>query len=251
MKISKYHSCENVFLITDYKKEIDYSALALNLCDSLMADGLIIFKNDPIEMIFYNKDGTLARMCGNGIRCLMHYLYDKFKIYKYLKIKVCDKEYECQINHIDPFISTVGLGIGEYINDFINKKIQINDKEFIISAFNLGVNHLVVLVDDLNDNLENIEMIFNYELFSKEFNVNLVKILTNNTFEILTYEKGVGITKGCGTGAAASAYILHTEFMMDKNLTAINQGGILRIDIEEEILLTGESKFISEYEINL
>lgn len=251
MKVSKYHSCENVFLIIDYVKEIDYEAVAYNLCTEFQADGLIVFKNDPIEMIFYNKDGSLANMCGNGIRCLMHYLYNKFQIYKYLKVKVNDKYYECEINSTDPFVSSVSLGIGQYVNDFVNKRVIVDDKEFLTSAFILGVPHLIVLTDDINSDFLYSEKIFNHKLFQSEFNVNLVKILTNDTFEILTYEKGVGFTKGCGTGAAASAYILHTEYLMDKNLTAINQGGILKVDIEEEIILTGQSKFVNEYEINI
>lgn len=249
MKVSKYHGCENVFLIVDYEASVDFQKLSTQLCNSFLADGMIVFKNDPIEMIFYNKDGSLAKMCGNGIRCLMHYLYHKFNIYKYLKVKIADNFYECQINHINPFIVTVALGLGDYVSDIINKKIVVDDKEFVVSAFEIGVKHLVVISEDFNEDLPYIEKIFNHELFNREYNINFVKYLTNDTFEIVTYEKGVGLTKGCGTGAAASAYILHTEYMMDKNLTAINQGGILKIDIEEEIFLTGESKFVCEYEV--
>ena len=251
MKVTKYHSCENVFLIVDYNQEVDYSMLSFNLCNSLEADGLIAFKNDPVEMLFYNKDGSQAKMCGNGIGCLMHYLYDRFYIYKYLKIKVGDKYYDCQIDNINPFITTISLGIGDYINNLIMKQIVIDDQQFTVTAFDLGVNHLVVITTDIERDLIYLERIFNHELFNKEFNVDLVKILDDSTFEILTYERGVGITKGCGSGAAASAFVLHSLYLMNKNLTALNQGGLLKIDIEDEIYLTGESKFVCEYEYNL
>ena len=72
MKVYKYHSCENIFLITDYKENIDFSDVAKKLCVDV--DGLIAVKYDPFEMCYFNKDGSKALMCGNGIRCTMHYL---------------------------------------------------------------------------------------------------------------------------------------------------------------------------------
>lgn len=251
MKLYKYHSCENSFLITDYKKGVNFSELAKKVCLKFNTDGLILFTNDPIELIIYNQDGSKANMCGNGIRCLMHYLYNRFKVYKYLKIKAADVDYECNILSIEPMIISVGLEIRTCLNDFFNKEVFINDRKFLISSFNTGVNHLVVVSNDLNADINYLELIFNHELFNEEYNVNLVKILDNQTFEIITYEKGVGFSKSCGTGAAASAYILHTEYGLNKSMIAISQGGILKVDIEDKIILSGQTKYVSEHEIEL
>lgn len=248
VKLSKYHSCENSFLITNYQNNIDYSSLALNYCGKYQSDGLVVFKCDPIEMLFFNKDGSEASMCGNGIRCLMHYLYDKYRIYNSLKIKTKAGYYDCEIIGKDPFTSSVYLGIGIEREDIVKKEIIIDDKKFIVTAFHLGVLHAMVLSENISKDKLYIEKIFNYELFNKEANINIVTPLSKNTFEILTYERGVGVTSACGTGVAASAYVLHTQYEMENDLIALTPGGILKVIINDEIILTGESYFVDEYE---
>lgn len=244
MIIDKYQSCENTFLITFFKKQVDYSLLAQELCLKHNSDGLLIFKNDPMQMIVYNKDGSEADMCGNGIRCLTHFLYNKFNIYNYLEIKTKSGSYECEVISNNPFISSVRLGIGEYVDDILKEKIIINEKEFVVSALRIGVLHLIVLSDDFTEDSNYVIDIYNHPKFNKQFNISLVKPISSNVFEFLTYERGVGFTKSCGTAAAACGYILNTEYNLESNLTAISPGGILKIDIEDEIILQGESYFM-------
>ena len=150
MRISKYEGCGNSFLIVKFENDINYKFVAQSVCLKYEADGLIVFKMDPIEMFIFNKDGTEAMMCGNGIRCLMHYLYDKFKIYKYLEIKTKSGIYECEIVNKEPFISSVRFEIGQYVDDIINRKLIINDKEFIVTGFNLGNLHVMILKKIVN-----------------------------------------------------------------------------------------------------
>ena len=73
MRISKYEGCGNSFLIVKFENDINYKFVAQRFCLKYKVDGLIVFKMDPVEMFIFNKDGTEAMMCGNGIRCLMHY----------------------------------------------------------------------------------------------------------------------------------------------------------------------------------
>lgn len=249
VKVYKYHSCENVFLIIDYVENVDFSLMSEKLCNDLNADGLLIFKNDPMQMIVFNKDGTEANMCGNGIRCLMNYIYDRFGIYNFAKIKTKSGNYNCEIVNKEPFVSSVSLGAGNYPNNIIKKDLIIKDKTFYVTLFELGVPHLIVPSSNFTEDEKYIKHLFEHNLFSEKVNINLVNPLSRSVFEMITYEKGVGFTKSCGTGAAASAYILHTEYEMDNNLVAVCPGGILKVDIEEEIILTGESSFIEEYEI--
>ena len=76
MRFCKYHGCGNDFIITDYADGVDYSALAQKWCDrktGIGADGFIAVRQNPLEMVFYNMDGSRAPMCGNGIRCFAAY----------------------------------------------------------------------------------------------------------------------------------------------------------------------------------
>ena len=248
MKIYKYHSCENSFIVLEFQKKIAYDKVSKFLCEKYDVDGMIVVKVDPVTMLFYNKDGSKAKMCGNGIRVVMHYFYDKFGIYKHLDIKTDGGIFTCEVINKDPFISAVSLGMGEYKDNIIKQSIMVKGKEFIITLFELGVLHLVALSNDFSEDEKYIVDLFNHPLLDEKYNINLVKPINSNVFEILTYEKGVGFTKACGTGAASSAYILNTEYGMNNDMIAICPGGLLKIDILDEIILTGESMFVSSYE---
>ena len=251
MKIYKYHSCENSFIVLEFNKSIEYDKIANALCLKYDVDGMIVIKIDPVTMIFYNKDGTKAKMCGNGIRVVMHYFYDRFGIYKYLDIKTDSGIYTCEIINKEPFVSCVSLGIGEYKDNIIKQSIIIKGKEFIVTLFELGVLHLVTLSNDFSEDEKYIVDLFNHPLLGGKYNINLVKPINSNVFEILTYEKGVGFTKACGTGVAVSAYILNTAYGMNNDMIAICPGGLLKVEILDEIILTGESMFIDSYEETL
>lgn len=251
MKIYKYHSCENSFIVIEFQKNIEYDTFATRLCNKYDVDGMIVVKIDPVCMIFYNRDGSRAKMCGNGIRVVMNFFYDRFGIYKYLDIKTDSGVYTCEVINKEPFISSVSLGLGEYKNNIIKHKIKIEDKEFEVSLFELGVPHLVLLSKDFTEDEKYIVQLFNHPLINKNANINLVKSLNSNIFEMITYEKGVGFTKACGTGAASSAFVLHNEYQMNNELIAVCPGGILKVDILDEIILTGESQFIESYDEEL
>ena len=251
MKIYKYHSCENYFIVTEYERNTEYDNISKDLCNKYDVDGLIVVKMDPVSMIFYNRDGSKAMMCGNGIRVVMHYLYNRYGIYKHMDIKTDGGIYTCEIINKEPFVSSVSLGIGDYKNNIIKQTIKVRDKEFVGTLFELGVPHFVVLSENFNEDEKYIIDIFEHPLLNKEVNVNLVRPLNSNIFEMITYERGVGFTKACGTGAASSAYILHSEYELNNDLIAICPGGILKVDILDEIILTGESFFIESYEETL
>lgn len=251
VKLGKYHCCENSFLITTYNEGIDYNELAFKLCSKDMydVDGLLILKIDPIEVLFFNKDGSEANMCGNGLNCLVHYCYDKYKIYRYIKFKTKAGEFFCEMIKKAPFYSSVNLGIGDYYKNILKQIVMLNKKEYEVSIFKLGVLHAVIIVDDLEE-LDGKE-IFENKFFNKEANINFVKILNNKTFEMVTYEKGVGYTKACGTGAGACSYILHEYYGLDSQLDVLTKGGVLQVEISDNVYLTAESAFIENVEVSL
>ena len=251
MEMYKYHSCENSFLIFEYFENIDYSSVSKKLCKEYETDGLLILKKEPLEMLVFNKDGSEAKMCGNGIRCLIHYLYDKHYITNTVNINTKAGMFNCEVIIEKPFISVVDLGNGEYKDEIIKQEIKVNDKKFHITLFELGVLHAVVLADDFTFDEKWLIDLFNHPLLNGKANVNLVKPLNSNIFEIITFEKGVGFTKACGTGVAASGYVLRTLYNLDDSLIAICPGGILKVDINAKVYLTGESNYVDCYEVDL
>ncbi|MFQ7538664.1 MAG: diaminopimelate epimerase [Clostridium sp.] len=80
--VTKYHGCGNDFIITDWERVMncDIEDFVVKVCDrhtGIGADGCILVKQHPLEMVFYNGDGSRAPMCGNGIRCFAKYCYDE------------------------------------------------------------------------------------------------------------------------------------------------------------------------------
>lgn len=253
MKVSKYHGCENTFLITLFYPTVNYSDVASKLCSktSYDADGLIVLKTDPIEMLVFNRDGSEASMCANGIRCLMHYCYDNFKIYKYLKIKTKNGYIKCNIETENPFTVTVNMGIPEYVNGIINKVIVVKERIFYITVIKAGVLHTVIFTENFDDCLNYAAEISNHSLFFDQTNVDFVRVIDNSMIEVVTYERGVGWTKSCGTGAVASAYVAQEQYGLNKNLTVITAGGILKVKIDDSVYLTGPSCFVKEFEVEI
>ena len=242
MEIYKYHSCGNAFLIVS-DNEIEKDKLDIStLCERYETDGLIIFKCDPFVMEFYNKDASIARLCGNGIRCLAHYISDKFNIYKYMDIISLDKIYTLEVESKNPFISKLYL---EYPSNYYDEIIQVENKEFIVYLLEVGVKHAVVVTTNLEEDIS-----YMLPLYKKlEININLVKIISNDTFEFITYEKGVGFTKSCGTGSIASAFVLNDVYNFDTDIKAVSAGGVLNVILDEEIILRGESHFVGRYSV--
>lgn len=263
MKISKYHGIGNDFLIIPYMGEIDYSSMAKKYCNrkiSIGADGFIVVKKDPYEMIFYNEDGSRAPMCGNGIRCFAKYVCDNYGMQENLdvntlaglmKIKVVSKNpFMVQVNMGSPIFDNVAIKAKDN-ESYLNRKINVSDKEFIINSLFMGTIHTVIFVDNLNDVIDKDygEKICNYPLFKEKTNVNFVEVIDNNNFKMKTYERGVGWTCACGTGACASYVIGKMYNKCGEYVNVHLEYGMLRIEGDNEILMTGPAEKIFETEM--
>lgn len=243
-----------------------YSDLAKKTCDrhfGIGADGMIVVENSSIadiKMVFFNADGTEAPMCGNGIRCFSKYVYDNGIIQKTtFKVETLAGIMEPKLNIEDGIVKSVTVNMGApklstksfpIITDeetFINKEIKVEDEIFNISTLSVGTIHSIIKVD----NLEIIDikkigpLIENYRVFSKKTNVNFCEIVDKNNIKMLTWERGVGQTLACGTGACASAFICSKLYNTSEKVKVHVLGGILEIElIEGLIFMTGPAELI-------
>ena len=251
VKYFKYQSCENSFLITSFLQNIDYSNLAIDMCNKYNCDGLLVFDKEKSKVLIYNSDGSEANMCGNGLKCLMHYCFDNLCDKKCLKFNTRSGIYKTSITSFNPFTTSVDLKKGSYYLDFKKKKYKINQNIYEISAYYLGVLHVVLVCNDFDDVLPHIGSIKNDKTFEIEPNINIVKIIDKNSFEIITHERGVGWSRSCATGVGATAYILHKEYGLNDNLVAITPGGVMRVNLSDGIVVSSSSRFIAVYEEQL
>lgn len=256
MKFEKYNGLGNDFLLFEYEEGIDYHSLAIKYCErhiGIGADGLIVVKTNPLEMQFYNMDGSMATMCGNGIRAFAYYCYkhnlidsDIFKVQTgagLLEVEIITKE---------PFVVKIYMGIPQFDKNLLHLKTEytlpIEIEGYNTYSVFMGTVHTVILVDDIN-NIRKAKEIHEHKYFGEKTNVNFVQKLDNKTLAIRTYERGVGYTLACGTGSCAAAVIANKYFNMEDVITCKLKYGDLIINTGEKIYMTGSADYVCKGEI--
>lgn len=213
---AKYSGCGNDFVLIDHRQPFwpfENKQLVVKLCErrkGIGADGIILLENSTkadFRMRILNADGSEAEMCGNGIRCLskfirqLGYTTEKYAIESNAGIH----SLSC---HDD--LVTVDMGIPTEI--MLNQSIPLKGQKVLLSHVNTGVPHVVIFVEDLEDNrlMEIAPEIRRHRRFQpRGTNVNFVKV-NHQEIYVRTYERGVeGETLACGTGATAVAFIVN------------------------------------------
>ncbi|SJZ68970.1 diaminopimelate epimerase [Pilibacter termitis] len=267
MKVSKYNGLGNDFVVIKDKVSLDYPSLSKELCseENFDTDGFISVKENPLEMIFYNKDGSRASMCGNGIRCFAKYVLDEGIEEKLsFPVQTLAGEMFIQVQEKEPFSCTVNMGVATFSpeklfaktdEEIIKKTIQLSNSEVEITSCFIGTIHTVVLVEDALAELEKNtgEEICHHPLFEQQTNVNFVQILNEKEILVRTFERGVGWTLACGTGCCASVIVAKRFGLVDKHspITVHLEKGTLEISGEKEIYMTGPAEFEYEKEYKL
>jgi diaminopimelate epimerase len=247
MQLHKYNANGNDFIIFHSFIKKDRSTLAIELCDrhkGLGADGLIVLiphKDYDFEWEFYNADGSLANMCGNGSRVAAHYAYSQ-GLTKHNEMKFLTGAGDIRASVYNNIVET------ELTPPIIHKKNIVRfDKDWWL--VDTGVPHLITFLNDIN----NFDIQEAREL-RNEFNanVNIAKITDNGNIEIRTYERGVeGETMACGTGMASAFYRAYKETKIKNNIEVYpksNETLYLRME-NETIFFKGNVKKI--YETNI
>lgn len=268
IKFQKFHGTGNDFILFNESNLSieDYSLLAKKVCDrhfGVGADGMIIISESTkadIRMKFYNADGSIASMCGNGIRCFAKFVYenrlvDKKKFTVETLAGIMKPEVIVDNNEVK-FVK-VNLGKAVFLSNeipkgknnkyFINEEINVEGTNLEISSLVVGTIHTILFVNDFNDvDIKTIgHAIEHNKIFPIKTNVNFCKVIDEENIEVITWEKGVGITLACGTGAASSAVIGSILKGCANKVNVKVLGGNLIIEQKnEEIFMTGPVEFI-------
>lgn len=277
---SKMQATGNDFIVVNnLENEFQYSFKLLSkyLCDrhfGVGADGVLILDKGnkaDYKMRIFNYDGTEAEMCGNGIRCFAKYLYEKkivkdseFVIETLSGIKKVKLEIEgntvvlVEVDMGEPSFNFNEIGV-YYENNAIDtyneeqfKGIQIN--EFTVFPISMGNPHCVCFVDNVDEiDIEKTgKLIENYKYFSNKTNVEFVEIKNNSTIKVRVWERGVGETLSCGTGACSSAIISNLYKSTESEMIVELRGGNLKVKYTgKRVLLQGSAEFVYEGKMNI
>ncbi len=203
----------NDFIVVDNRAGgVPARAMAKKWCDrkySIGADGLLLLERSrkaDFRMRIINSDGSEAEMCGNGIRCIAQYAYDRGITGKKFKI-------ETLAGIIDVTISgrVVKARMIDPKDLKLNFSIPVSGKPLELSFVNTGVPHAVSVVKRIKevDVQSTGRQVRTHDYFKpRGTNANFIQVLGGNKIEVRTYERGVeGETLSCGTGSTASALI--------------------------------------------
>ncbi|NGX38571.1 MAG: Diaminopimelate epimerase [Chlamydiae bacterium] len=247
----KFEGAGNDFILfEDFENHFPESCVA-TLCHrrfGVGADGLILARHSEIadfKMVFFNADGTTAGMCGNGLRCFVHFLRDLGYVKPLYKIEIAEKVLTVKCNRSKIFT----LLPKPYLMDW---DVQIENHR--VFAVNTGAAHAVIFEDEPIDVLEKGRVLRNHARFAPDgVNVNFVQQMGPNTLRLRTYEKGVeGETLACGTGAAAAAFVAHRLGRCGKEVKVLMRSEeILEITLGEEIEVTGPSVKVFDGQVKL
>ena len=227
IKLTKMQGCGNDFVIIDYseyqKTAMPMDELAKKVCDrhfGVGADGMIIpnlngvqaegdSQKADIGWYFYNSDGSIAQMCGNGMRCFAKYVYDKGLVNK-KEFSVMTGAGIIKPKILDDGNVRVDMGIPVLEDAKIpfkgERKLKALDREFDITPVSMGNPHCVIIGEDdpMEMALKYGPIIEKHEYFPEKTNTEFVKIISGTEIDMRVYERGCGITLACGTGACAS-----------------------------------------------
>lgn len=252
----KYHACGNDYVYIDcFDKIVDNPEnLAIKVSKQhfgVGSDGLILIESSKVadaKMRIFNSDGSEAKMCGNGIRCVGKYLFDEKKFSKRISIETLSGIKYIEILNSQRQVSMVKVNMGtpEVLNQFKKSEFANISDAFYVS---IGNPHCVMFFD----NIESIgvckigEKIQNLDYFNSGVNVEFVKVNSRKDIDMRVFERGSGETLACGTGACASVVVANFIGLCDKKVTVHLRGGDILVEcIDDLVYMTGEAVKVFE-----
>ena len=234
------------------------------------SDGLILIcpsDKADFRMRMFNSDGSEAEMCGNGIRCVGKFVYDKKLIdktlvtietkagIKTLKLNIKNKEVDTvRVDMGTPILESEKIPVITDEKIAQNLKLNALDKSFNFTCVSMGNPHAVTVVDNISDfDVKKYGSILEInEVFPNKTNVEFVEIKDPENIKMRVWERGAGETLACGTGACASVVACNLNGLTKNNVNVELLGGNLNIELGEDnhVYMTGPAVTVFEGELN-
>jgi diaminopimelate epimerase len=280
MKFTKMHGCGNDYVYVDGAKEKisqdEKPELVKRLSDrhfGIGGDGVIFINPSDeadFEMEMYNADGTRGEMCGNGIRCVAKYVYDKGltdktditvisagKV-KYLKLTVQGEGRgyvtKVRVNMGSPILKPEQIPVKAEGDCVISAPISVNGREYRMTCVSMGNPHAVIFMDGVSElDIEKVGPGFeHHEVFPNRTNTEFVQVIDRKNVFMRVWERGSGETLACGTGCCATAVACILNGLTDDCITVKLLGGELQIEWNREenvVYMTGPAATVFEGEV--
>ena len=276
LQFTKMHGLGNDYVYMDAinQKIENRSELAKFVSDrhfGIGSDGLILIcpsEKADFRMQMFNQDGSEAEMCGNGIRCVAKFVYDKgmtdktrIKIETLAGIKtlvMTEKNGKIETARVDmgePILEPEKIPVISKENPVKNLKLNEVDKEFNFTCVSMGNPHAVTFIEEDVNKFDICKYGSKLEInraFPKKANIEFINVIDDKTLKMRVWERGAGETLACGTGACASTVAAILNGYTTREVTVHLLGGDLKIKWDENdnhVYMTGPATTVFEGKI--
>lgn len=275
IRFTKMHGCGNDYVyINGFSEHIaneDKPGFVKTVSDrhfGIGSDGVIFINPSDIadfEMEMYNADGTRAQMCGNGIRSVAKYVYDRHltdkeemtieSMGKIKYITVFPENGKAKLIKVDmgePILEAKKIPVISNEEKVIDEPVFTDDKEYRMTCVSMGNPHAVIFLDPDTIKIEELGPKFEYHVrFPERINTEFVKVLDRKNVKMRVWERGTGETLACGTGCCATAVACILNGLTDDEITVHVRGGDINVKWDKEtnhIFMTGPAEFVFDGE---
>jgi diaminopimelate epimerase len=275
---TKMHGAGNDYIyINAIAQPVDEpEKLAVRLSDrhfGIGGDGLVLIRPSrqaDFFMDMYNADGSRGKMCGNAIRCVAKYVYDRrltdrttLRVETLSGIKTLELHLDEQrkvetvtVNMGAPVFTPAAIPVQADGDKMVETPVTVDGKTFNLTAVSMGNPHAVVFVRDVADlDLPRLGPAFEHlPIFPDRVNTEFCEVVDRSTLRMRVWERGSGETLACGTGACATLAAAVVTGRADRKARLLLRGGVLEIEWPEEsgeILMTGPAEFVFDGTIQL
>ncbi len=274
MKFTKMQGCGNDYVYVNgfTEKIADKPAFVKAVSDrhfGVGGDGAIFInpsEEADFEMEMYNADGTRAEMCGNGIRCVAKYVYDKgltdkeqISIVSFGNVKYVDlyvKEglvSSVRVNMGEPILEAEKVPVISAMKRSVDEPVTVNGKEYRMTCVSMGNPHAVVFMEDVaNLDIASVGPLFeNHQVFPNRTNTEFVEVVDRTHVNMRVWERGTGETLACGTGCCATVVAGVLNGLTEEKVTVRVLGGEIEIQWDREenlVYMTGPAATVFEGE---
>lgn len=284
IKFTKLEGLGNDFVLIDGREDSFWQSaptdqladLAVRLCDrhfGIGADGMLLLlpsQQANYQVRIFNPDGSEAGVCGNGLRCVVRYLWDNKLISEDLiSIETSSGVKLPAVLAEEGILKAVEIDLGEPRllrkeipltgppdEKFIDQPIEAGGCQFQATCVSMGNPHCVIFVPDVNAvDLEALgPELENHPLFPERANVEFVQVLDRKNIVIRVWERGAGATLACGSGACAAVVAAGLNDLAERAAIAQLPGGRLLIEWDKDdnhVVMTGPAEKVFEGAIEI
>lgn len=278
MKFTKMHGTGNDYIyVNGFEEKLENpSEAAVKLSDrrfGIGSDGLILILPSDVadcRMEMFNADGSIGKMCGNGIRCVAKYVYDRGLVKKdVLRVETRSGVKTLQLRVEDGKVASVRVNMGqpeldpEKIPVLFSKDRMVDEEVYTpsgnvwrVTCVSMGNPHAVIFVDDVEGlNLPAIgpEM-EKHAMFPERANIEFAQVTGPHEVQMRVWERGSGETLACGTGACACAVASVLTGKADRDVTVHLRGGDLHIFWDpdtDDVYMEGSAAFVFDGNVEI